>query len=79
MADVASAALPRGRSAAGSLLAAVPSLRRLAARVLPLIREHAVSAAAFAAIDWGCWDAGRVPGLIVTGISVLLLDFTVRG
>lgn len=68
-----------GRSLIGSLVAAAPGFRRLAARVLPLVREHAVSVAAFAAVDWGCWDAGRVPGLIVTGVSVLLLDFTIRG
>ena len=73
------AVLPRRRSLIGALLDAVPAIRGAAARVLPLVREHAVTVAAFAAVDWGCWDAGRVPGLIVTGVSALVLDWLVRG
>ncbi len=67
------------QSLIGVLVDAAPNVRKLAARALPVIREHAVTVAAFGAVDWGCWDAGRVPGLIVTGVSVLVLDWLVRG
>jgi hypothetical protein len=73
------AAVRGRRSLIGALIDAAPGFRRLAAKTVPYIREHAVTAAAFSAIDWGCWDAGRIPGLIVTGASVLLLDWLVRG
>lgn len=76
---MAAVAVTGRRSLVGSLLSAAPGLRRLAARALPLVREHVTTVAAFAAIDWGCWDAGRVPGLIVTGVLGLLLDFQIRG
>jgi hypothetical protein len=76
---VAAVAAPGRRSLVGSLLSAAPGLRKLASRALPLVREHVTTVAAFAAVDWGCWDAGRIPGLIVTGVLVLLFDFQVRG
>ena len=67
------------RSLIGELAGALPGVRSLAARILPLIREHAVSVAAFAAVDYGAFGLSRYAGWIVTGVSVLLLDFTVRG
>lgn len=79
MRRVAYAAPRQHRSLLGVALSHVPSVRRLAARALPVAREHLGTVAGLAAIDWGCWAAGRIPGLIVTGVSVLLLDFAVRG
>ena len=76
---MASAAIPRGRSLIGSLADAAPAIGRAVSRAMPFVREHAVTVAAFAAVDWGCWDAGRVAGLIVTGVSALVLDWLVRG
>lgn len=79
MPDVTSVAVPRRRSLIGALIDASPGIRRLAARAMPFVREHAVTVAAFTAVDWGCWDAGRVPGLIVTGVTALVFDWLVRG
>jgi hypothetical protein len=76
---MASAAVPGGRSLVGSLIASAPGFRRLAARVRPLIREHAGTVAAFTAVDYGAFGMSRYVGWIVTGVTILLLDFMVRG
>ncbi len=42
-------------------------------------REHVVTAAALGAVDLGVFHYGAGPGWIVTGVSLLTLDFAVRG
>ena len=42
-------------------------------------REHVVTAAALGAVDLGVFHYGAGPGWIMTGISLLTLDFAVRG
>ena len=42
-------------------------------------REHIVTAAALGAVDLGVFHYGAGPGWIVTGLSLLTLDFAVRG
>lgn len=47
--------------------------------VLAKAREHVVTAAALASADFGAFHWGNGVGLLVTGASLLLLDFAVRG
>jgi hypothetical protein len=42
-------------------------------------REHMVTAAALASVDVGVFHYGAGPGWIVTGVSLLALDFAVQG
>ncbi len=51
----------------------------LAARMAVAAREHVTTAAAFASIDLGCFRASAVAGWIALGVSLLLLDYKVRG
>ncbi len=47
-------------------------------RVTSAAREHGPTFAAFAAIDLGCFQAAPPAGWIMTGLSVLFLDWKVR-
>ena len=47
--------------------------------VLAVAREHVLTAAALTAADLGAWHWGPGVGWIVTGASLLALDFAVRG
>ena len=58
----------RTRVAAGKLAAAVAKAR-----------EHVVTFAALAAVDTGAFHICPAAGWIVTGVSLLALDFAVRG
>lgn len=51
---------------------------RLAA-ALAVAREHIVTAAALASMDFGAFHLTHGWGWFATGISVLALDFAVRG
>jgi hypothetical protein len=82
VADVATAAFPRGRrSLIGRLAAAAGDgrARKAAAAVVAAAREHLPTLAAFAAVDYGAFQAAAAAGWIVTGVTVLLLDWKVRG
>jgi hypothetical protein len=50
-----------------------------AAVFLVRAREHVVTFAALASVDFGAFHWGAGVGLVVTGISALLLDFAARG
>lgn len=78
---LAAVTAPARRSLVGAVVSAAlsPAGRKLARQAMALAREHVVTFAAFTAIDWGCWDAGRVTGLVATGVSALVLDWLVRG
>ncbi len=67
------------RSLLGKLWsAASPQGRRLAARAAAGLREHMGTLAGLAAIDYGAFTATSVAGWVVTGCSLLLLEFKVR-
>ena len=80
-------AAPRAhRSLLGMAVAAVQA--RAAARngkpgrfaaAVARARQHVVTAAALAAVDFGAFHAGPVAGWVVTGVSLLALDFAVTG
>jgi len=38
-----------------------------------------VTAAALTLVDLGAWHGGQIWGFVVTGCSLLVLDFAVRG
>ena len=65
---VAAVARQRTRSAAGRLAAAAAKAR-----------EHVVTFAALASVDIGAFHICAAAGWIVTGLSLLALDFAVRG
>ena len=78
------AVVPGGRrSLLGQVAAAVAGLRgrpagRLAA-LAAVARQHVVTAAALASVDFGAFRASGAAGWIVSGVSALVLDFAVRG
>lgn len=47
--------------------------------VLAVAREHVVTFAALASVDFGAFHGGQIAGYVVTGVSLLALDFAVRG
>ena len=61
---------------ASAAVAAKPG--RLAA-VLAVAREHVVTFAALVSVDIGAFHGGQIAGFVVTGLSLLALDFAVRG
>src|SRR5258706_13320428 len=75
------AAIPHGRhrSLVGALIEAAPGVRRVAAKALPFVREHVVSVAAFAAVDYGAFGLSRYAGGIGLGVSAVGFDWLVRG
>lgn len=85
-APVAALAAPGARrSLLGKALSAAAVRRRaqgkpgrLAALAVKA-REHLVTAAALASVDFGAFHAGPVAGWVVTGVSLLALDFAVTG
>lgn len=75
------AALPRARrSLLGKLAAAAGDgrLAKLGKLAATVAREHLPTVAAFSAIDYGAFTGSPVAGWIVTGVTLLLLDFKVR-
>ncbi len=50
-----------------------------AAKLLAAVRQHVVTAAALGSIDLGAFHWGPGVGWIVTGVSLLALDFAVTG
>lgn len=83
MRHVAYAAPRQPRSLLGVVLGRAPSARKLAARVALAAREHLVTAAALVLVDVGAFHCpfgfGELAGLAMTGVSLLVLDFAVRG
>lgn len=77
---MATAALPRPRRSLFGKLAALrsPAARKLTAQAAALVREHVTTVAALGAIDLGAFRAATAAGWIVTGVSLLLLEFKVR-
>lgn len=75
------ASLPRSRSLLGRVVLSVrsPAARRMLLAVMVAAREHAASFAAFAAISYGAFQAATAAGWIVSGVSVLVLDWQIRG
>ena len=53
--------------------------RAFAARFAVAAREHVTTVAAFTAIDLGAFQASVVAGWIVLGVSLLLVEYKVRG
>ena len=82
MADVAAVTAGR-RSLLGKAASAVGARKRAKpgrlAAVVAAVREHVVTVAALASVDVGAFHGGQVAGWIVTGVSLLALDFAVRG
>jgi hypothetical protein len=84
---VVTAALPRPRrrSLFGKASAAIAARRARAGRpgklaaLAVIARQHVVTAAALASVDFGAFHAGPAAGWIVTGVSLLTLDFAVTG
>lgn len=71
----------RRRQAAGAGPRRVSGLARVAALCSPVVaaaREHGPTIAAFAAVDLGAFEASGPAGWIVTGLSVLFLDWKIR-
>ena len=83
MADVAAVSVGRPRSLLAKVSAAAAARKRAKpgrlAAVLVVAREHVLTGAALAAADLGAWHWGPGVGWIVTGVSLLALDFAVRG
>ncbi len=83
MADVAAVSAVPGRSLLGKASAALQARKRArggrAAALLAAVREHVVTAAALVSVDVGAFHGGQVAGWVVTGVSLLALDFAVRG
>ncbi len=77
-------AAPGGRSSLLGKVSAVLSARKRArpgslAKVVAKAREHVVTVAALASVDIGAFHGGQVAGWVVAGVSLLALDFAVRG
>jgi hypothetical protein len=81
---VTTAALGRGapRSLLGKLAANIGRTakgRHRVAAVAAAVREHVVTFAAFAAIDYGAFTASHVAGWVMTGVSLLIIDWKLQG
>jgi hypothetical protein len=79
---VTTATLPRtGRSLIGRLVAACGQgqLRAAAAKAAAAAREYLPVVAGLGGVDYGAFRAAAAAGWIVTGVTVLLFDFYVRG
>jgi hypothetical protein len=77
--------VPQRRSLLGKIGSAVAARARAKgkggrlAAALAVAREHVVTAAALTAVDIGAFHGCPVAGWVVTGVSLLALDFAVRG
>lgn len=82
---MAAVTVPSARSLLGKASAAVAARRRArgaAGRVAVFAakaREHVVTTAALVSADVGAFHICQAAGWIVTGVSLLALDFAVRG
>ena len=54
-------------------------LGKVSAALAAAARQHVVTVAALTSVDIGAFHAGPVAGWIVTGVSLLALDFAVTG
>jgi hypothetical protein len=76
-------AAPHGRSLPGKVLSLLTARKRArpgaVAAVVAKAREHVLTAAALASADLGAFHWGPGVGWLVTGASLLALDFAVRG
>jgi hypothetical protein len=76
---------PARRSLAGKLGSAVIARARAKGKpskltaALSVARQHVVTAAALASVDVGAFHGGQIAGWVVTGLSLLALDFAVSG
>ena len=77
------AAAPSGRSLAGKVSALLSARKKArpgrVAAVVAKAREHVVTFAALASVDIGAFHICQPAGWMVTGASLLALDFAVRG
>jgi hypothetical protein len=80
---VAAVTVPSGGSLLGKAGAAFRARRKTrqgqVTAVLAKAREHVLTVAALAAADLGAFHWGAGVGWLVTGASLLALDFAVRG
>lgn len=53
--------------------------RRKLAAAVAIARQHVVTFAALATVDFGAFHGGQVAGWVVTGVSMLVADFAVTG
>lgn len=80
MAAVAAGARrPLLSKAAGAVAARRKAPGRQLGAALAAAREHVVTVAALSSIDFGVFRASSVAGWIVCGVSLLVLDFAIRG
>lgn len=77
------AVAPGRRSLLGKVSAALSTRKRTRpgrlAAVAAKAREHVVTVAALVSVDIGAFHGCQVAGWVVTGLSLLALDFAVRG
>lgn len=83
---MASVTAPGRRSLLGAVISAVQTRHGRPSRVAQLavkVREHITTVVALTAVDVGAFHVpagwGMFCGLVVTGFSVLVLDFAVTG
>lgn len=79
---MATAAISGRKSLLGKAAATVKARRKSPGRrldaALAAAREHVVTVAALASVDFGVFRASSVAGWIVTGLSLLAFDFAIR-
>jgi hypothetical protein len=74
--------MPRGRSLLGRVQGSIGRSARARKRVSALaaaVREHVVTFAAFAAVDYGAFQASHVAGWVTGGVLLLVFDWKVQG
>ena len=80
---MAAVSVGRPRSLLAKAYAAVSARKRVkpgqVAAVVAKAREYVLTVAALASADLGAFHWGRGVGFLVTGASLLALDFAVRG
>jgi len=81
---VTAVTIGRPRSLLAKATSAIASRKRTGkpsrlTAALAVAREHVVTFAALTLVDVGAFHGGQIAGYVVTGLSVLALDFAVRG
>jgi len=83
---IAAPAAISGRSLLGKASALLSARKRARtgkpgrlAAAMAVAREHVVTFAALTLVDVGAFHGGQIAGFVVTGASLLALDFAVRG
>lgn len=54
-------------------------VKAFAVKAVAAAREHVTTVVAFASIDLGCFRASAVAGWIVLGVSLLIIEWKIRG